>query len=318
MDEEIKLVSVVIPVYNEADSLPDLKDRLLKALNALSLPYEIILVDDGSKDNSLDILTRYAKEDSHIHVIEFNRNYGQHAAVFAGLKHASGDVVITMDADLQNPPEEIHKLLSKIKEGYEVVGSFRENRQDSLFRKIASRIINYIISRNLNVSIKDYGCMLRAYRRPVVDAICASKETSTFIPALADTFAKRIIEIPVAHEERKKGTSKYNLIKLIKLQFDLMAGFSVFPLRVINFIGFIIALLGIGSAIVLLALRILFGSEWAVSGVFTLFAILFFFVGLQFIAIGVIGEYVSRIYTDVRQRPRYIVKKVYSREENAK
>jgi undecaprenyl-phosphate 4-deoxy-4-formamido-L-arabinose transferase len=314
MVEDIKLISVVIPVYNEAENLPILKNRLVMALDAISIPYEIIFVDDGSSDNSLDILTKYVKEDNHLRVIEFNKNYGQHAAVFAGLNHAGGDVVITMDADLQNPPEEIHKLIEKIKEGYEVVGSFRKGRRDSLFRKIVSRVINLVVSRTLNVSVKDYGCMLRAYRRSVVDAICKCGEISTFIPVLADTFAKKVIEIPVAHEERKLGRSKYSLARLVNLQFDLMTGFGNFPIKVINVFGFLIAFISITFAIVLIALRLLLGPEWAVSGVFTIFAVLFFFVGLQFIAIGIIGEYVARIYMEVRHRPRYIVRKVYQKD----
>jgi len=314
MPIEIKFLSIVIPVYNEAENLPELLERLIRVLDAINVKFEIIFVEDGSTDGGLDILKRFASQDERIVVIEFTRNYGQHAAVLAGMKYAKGDVVITIDADLQNPPEEIPKLVKEIREGYEIVGTFREHRKDSIFRKVASKIINLIISKSLSSPVKDWGSMLRAYIRPVVNAICQCSETSTFIPALACQFAKNLKEIPVQHFERRKGKSKYKLSKLVKLQFDLMLGFSILPIKVINLIGFLLAIGGIGFSALLLILRFLLGAEWAQQGVFTLFGVLFFFVGLQFMAMGILGEYISRIYTDVRKRPQYVVHQIYQKD----
>jgi undecaprenyl-phosphate 4-deoxy-4-formamido-L-arabinose transferase len=228
-------------------------------------------------------------------------------ALFAGFQNSQGEIVITIDGDLQNPPEEIPKLVHKMEEGYEVVATYRKNRKDTLFRRLASNIVNRITSRLVGVKLKDYGCMLRAYQRPVIDNINMCTESSSFIPALANTFAKKIVEIEVAHEERKKGTSKYSLFRLLRLNFDLMTSFSLLPIQFIGVLGSIIAILGLLFAMFLIVRRIVVGPE--LEGTFTLFGILFFFIGIQIFALGVIGEYIGRIYQEVRRRPRFIVKK---------
>ena len=303
-------LSVVIPVYNEEANLPELLDRLMATLVPLGRSYEIVLVNDGSRDRSLPLLSEAAARDPHLVVVDFNRNYGQHAAVFAGFEVSRGEVVVTIDADLQNPPEEIPKLVAKMEEGYDVVGSIRVQRQDSALRKIASRIVNRMTALATGVQLSDYGCMLRAYRRPVVKVLSESHEISTFIPVLADLFAGRVTEIPVAHSERKHGESKYSLLKLVRLQFDLMTSFSVLPLRVTMGIGVVMAVVSILIALVLVAGRLIYGQEWAVSGVFTLFALVFFFLGIQLFAIGLLGEYVGRTYQEVRRRPRFVIRQV--------
>src|SRR4051795_11809842 len=303
-------LSVVIPVFNEEENLPELLDRLTATLVPLGKPYEVVFVNDGSRDRSLALLQEASARDPHLVVVDFNRNYGQHAAVFAGFEACRGEIVVTLDADLQNPPEEIPKLVAKMEEGFDVVGSVRVHRQDPLLRRVASRIINRITALATGVQLSDYGCMLRAYRRPVVKILAESHEISTFIPVLADLFAGRVTEIPVAHSERKHGESKYGLLKLVRLQFDLMTSFSVLPLRVTMGIGVVMAIVSILIALVLIAGRLVYGQEWAVSGVFTLFALLFFFLGVQLFAIGLLGEYVGRIYQQVRDRPRYIVRQV--------
>lgn len=303
-------ISVVIPVFNEQECLPELLQRLAASMKAIGRPYEILLVNDGSSDRSLDILREATASDPALRVIDFNRNYGQHAAVFAGFESARGEIIVTLDADLQNPPEEITKLVAKMEEGYDVVGSVRMKRQDTLFRRIASRIINKVTSSVTGVKLSDYGCMLRAYRRDVVRTLCASKEISTFIPVLADMFAGRVTEVPVAHAERAKGESKYSFWKLIKLQFDLMTSFSLLPLRATMIVGFFTSLLAMAAATVLIAGRLLLGPAWAVSGVFTLFAAVFFFMGVILFALGLLGEYVGRIYMEVRRRPRFVVRHV--------
>jgi undecaprenyl-phosphate 4-deoxy-4-formamido-L-arabinose transferase len=201
--------------------------------------------------------------------------------------------------------------VAKIEEGYDVVGSVRIKRQDSLFRRLASRLVNRVTSMATGVHLSDYGCMLRAYRRGVVKTLCQSKEISTFIPVLADMFAGRVTEVPVAHAERLRGESKYSLWKLVRLQFDLMTSFSLWPLRSTLAIGVTMATASMMVALVLIVGRIIEGHEWAVSGVFTLFAVLFFFIGVLLFAIGLLGEYVGRIYMEVRHRPRYVVRQVF-------
>ncbi|MEO7417913.1 MAG: glycosyltransferase [Thermoanaerobaculia bacterium] len=310
-------LSVVVPVYNEEANLPELLDRLTATLVPLGRPYEIVLVNDGSRDRSLPLLREAAALDPHLVVVDFNRNYGQHAAVFAGFEVSRGEIVVTLDADLQNPPEEIPKLVAKMEEGFDVVGSIRVHRQDTLLRRVASRIVNRMTAIATGVQLTDYGCMLRAYRQPVVKLLAASNEVSTFIPVLADLFAGRVTEIPVAHAERRHGESKYSIWKLFRLQFDLMTSFSVLPLRVTMGVGVGMAVAAFLTAMVLIAGRLIYGHEWAVSGVFTLFALVFFFLGGQLFAIGLLGEYVGRIYQQVRDRPRYVIRQVIRGEEKS-
>ena len=199
--------------------------------------------------------------------------------------------------------------MQKITEGYEVVGTVRVNRQDSLFRKWASAIVNRAAQRATGVKMRDYGCMLRAYRRAVVQAMLQCHEHSTFIPVLANSFARRTTEVEVGHSARLEGESKYSLWKLINLQFDLLTSMTTFPLRMLTIIGGSISALGMSFGLLLLILRIVQGPRWAVNGVFTLFALLFIFIGAQFVGMGLLGEYIGRIYYDVRARPRSFVEK---------
>ncbi|WP_072549622.1 undecaprenyl-phosphate 4-deoxy-4-formamido-L-arabinose transferase [Candidatus Fukatsuia symbiotica] len=314
--ESIKKVSIVIPVYNEQESLPTLIARTSAACKSLAQPYEIILVDDGSTDDSAAILMRVAAQpDDSIIAVLLNRNYGQHAAIMAGFNQVSGDLVITLDADLQNPPEEIPRLVKVAEEGYDVVGTVRANRQDSLFRKTGSRLVNMMIQRATGKAMGDYGCMLRAYRRHIVDAMLRCHERSTFIPILADTFARRTTEITVNHAERAFGDSKYSLMKLINLMYDLVTCLTTTPLRLLSLLGSVMAVSGFTLALLLVMLRLVLGSVWAGDGVFTLFAVLFMFIGAQFIGMGLLGEYIGRIYHDVRARPRYFVEKVVNGQQ---
>jgi len=315
--EPINKVSVVIPVFNEQESLPALIARTTAACKQLSQDYEIIFVDDGSTDSSVDILTAAAEQpDSCVIAVLLNRNYGQHSAIMAGFIQANGDLVITLDADLQNPPEEIPRLVSVAEEGYDVVGSVRANRQDSWFRKTASRLINLMIQRSTGKAMGDYGCMLRAYRHQVVEAMLHCHERSTFIPILANSFARRTTEINVGHAEREFGDSKYSFFKLINLMYDLITCLTTTPLRLLSLIGSVVAISGFTLSVILIAMRLILGPEWAAEGVFTLFAVLFTFIGAQFVGMGLMGEYIGRIYNDVRARPRYFVQKVIGNQQS--
>jgi undecaprenyl-phosphate 4-deoxy-4-formamido-L-arabinose transferase len=301
-------VSVVIPVFNEEANLDELIDRCVLAGDQLGRDYEILLVDDGSSDSSREHIALKAKEHlGKVKGVFLNRNYGQHSAVICGLHQARGAIVVTLDADLQNPPEEIPRLVAKADEGYDVVGTVRMDRQDSLFRRLSSHLINVMVKRATGVMMHDYGCMLRAYSSRVVRAILECPERSTFVPVLGNSFARRTTEIEVRHHERKAGASKYGLMKLFHLMFDLMTSMTTAPLRMLTLLGGLISLAGCGFGLLLLVLRLLKGPGWAVDGVFTLFAIAFLFLGAQFVALGLLGEYIGRIHIDVRGRPRFFV-----------
>jgi undecaprenyl-phosphate 4-deoxy-4-formamido-L-arabinose transferase len=299
-------ISVIVPVYNEEAGLPALFARLYPALDALRKPYEIIFINDGSRDRSAALLAaQWEQRPDVTRVILFAANAGQHMAIMAGFEHCRGDVAVTLDADLQNPPEEIGKLVAKTLEGYDCVGSVRRHRQDTIFRRWASKATNGLRERITRIKMTDQGCMLRAYSRNVVDAINACKEVSTFVPALAYSFARNPTEVEVAHEERHAGESKYSLYGLIRLNFDLMTGFSLAPLHMFSMAGMVISLLSALFVVFLAVRRLIVGPE--AEGLFTLFGIAFFLIGLTLFGVGLLGEYVGRIYQQVRHRPRYLI-----------
>jgi undecaprenyl-phosphate 4-deoxy-4-formamido-L-arabinose transferase len=306
--------SVVVPVYNEEEGLPALFARLYPALDAIGRPYEIVFINDGSKDRSAALLReQFQKRPDVTRVILFNGNFGQHMAIMAGFEHARGGCVVTLDADLQNPPEEVGRLIAEIDQGADYVGTIRRLRQDTWFRRAASRTMNRVRERITRIRMTDQGCMLRAYSRDIVDAINACREVNTFIPALAYTFAQRPVEIEVGHEERQAGESKYSLYKLVRLNFDLVTGFSVVPLEMFSILGFLVSLMSLGFFGLIAYRRIFYGPE--AEGLFTLFAIAFLLLGVALFGIGLLGEYVGRIYQQVRQRPRYIVQAILEESE---
>lgn len=306
-------LSIIIPVYNEESNLVPLMERLYPVVKGTGRPFEIIFTNDGSRDRSLEILQRMVQQYPGVRVVEFNGNFGQHMAILAAFEMSRGQIVITLDADLQNPPEEIPRLAAEIEKGFDVVGTIRQKRQDSLFRKLASRVVNITTNKMTGMKMNDYGCMLRAYHRNIIENINRCGESTTFIPALAQTFASNPTEIEVAHAERAAGESKYSLYKLIRLNFDLMTGFSVVPLQLFALFGIVTSVFSLAFALFLLVRRFIVGAE--VEGVFTLFAILFFFIGIIIMGIGIVGEYVGRIYQEVRKRPRFVVRRTYGFEE---
>ena len=302
-------LSVVIPVYNEEAVLPSLFPRLYAALDALDRSYQVVFVDDGSRDRSVALLRKqYQERQDETCVVCLRANAGQHAAILAGFEQAEGRFVVTLDADLQNPPEEIGKLLVEPDRGHDYVGTIRRVRRDSLWRDWASKAMNRLRERITNIHMTDQGCMLRGYDREIINAILDSEEANTFIPALAYIYSGDPVEVVVEHEERAAGESKYPLYKLIHLNFDLMTGFSLMPLQIFSLIGIGISIASFAFVLFLALRRLIVGPE--VEGVFTLFAILFFLIGILLFGIGLLGEYVGRIYVQARGRPRYLVRAV--------
>ncbi|HEX7955094.1 MAG TPA: glycosyltransferase [Burkholderiales bacterium] len=304
-------LSIVIPVYNEEAGLAALFARLYPALDALGIAYEIIFVNDGSRDRSAAVLReQFARRPDVTRVVLFNGNYGQHLAIMAGFRYTRGERIVTLDADLQNPPEEIGKLLAKMDEGHDYVGGVRAQRQDTWFRRNASRVLNRLREKTTRIHMTDQGCMLRAYGRHVVDAINKCEEVNTFIPALAYTFSSSPAEIEVAHEQRAAGTTKYSLYRLMRLNFDLVTGFSLAPLQAFSLVGFTLAAGSIGVVVFQVFNRLLRGE--AAEGMFQSVtdATQFFLFGVVLFGIGLLGEYIGRIYQEVLRRPRFIVSAV--------
>ena len=308
-------ISLVIPVYNEEAVLAALFARLYPALDALQRSYEIIFVNDGSRDRSAAMLReQYERRADVTRVVLFAANFGQHRAILAGFAYARGRYLITLDADLQNPPEEIARVLAELDAGHDYVGTIRRQRQDVVWRRWASRFINVLRERTTRIRITDHGCMFRGYARSIVDAINQCSENNTFVPALAYTFAGSPTEIDVRHEDRMAGESKYSMYQLIKLNFDLMTGFSIVPMQMFSAFGFGVAVLSVLFGAGLVVRRLIYGADPAEQGLFTLFAIAFLLIGVTLFGLGLLGEYIGRIYEEVRRRPRYIVGAVLERQ----
>ena len=305
-------LSVVIPVFNEEAGLPTLFARLYPALDALGIRYEVIFVNDGSRDRSAALLReQWERRPDTTRVVLFNANYGQHPAIVAGFERCRGERIVTMDADLQNPPEEICKLLAAMDLGHDYVGGVRRTREDSWFRRLASKAMNRLRERITRIHMTDQGCMLRAYSREIVAAVAESREVSTFIPALAYTFASNPTEVEVAHAERAAGKSHYPLYKLIRLNFDLITGFSLVPLQLFSMFGMLVSAAALATYIGVIAYR-LFYVEWhdAAAVFWDRDILAFFLVGMVLFGLGLIGEYVGRIYQQVRARPRFTIRAV--------
>ncbi len=309
-------LSVVIPVYNEEAVLPALFARLYPALDALGVAYEIIFVNDGSRDRSAALLReQFQRRPDVTRVVLFNGNFGQHMAIMAGFEHVRGTRIVTLDADLQNPPEEIGKLLAKMDEGHDYVGSIRRLRQDVAWRRWASKAMNRLRERLTHIRMTDQGCMLRAYDRPIIDAIRASREVSTYIPALAYSFAHNPTEVEVEHEERHAGASKYSLYKLVRLNFDLITGFSLLPLQLFSLLGIFVSVASIVVYVAVIVDRVFRGEGDSMWVVWDRDILQFFLTGMVLFGLGLVGEYVGRIYQQVRERPRYVIQAILESRE---
>lgn len=309
-------LSVVIPVYNEEACLENLYKRLTAVCDGLGKSFEIIFTNDGSKDGTATLLKSFHEKRPHqIRIIELNGNFGQHMAIMAAFERVRGEVIINMDADMQNPPEEILKLLEKYEQGYDYIGSYRDGRKDNyLLRSLPSRIMNYLRYKATGIKISDQGCMFRAYSRRIVDLIAQCDESSTFVTVLGASFALNPTEIPVKHQERLEGESKYDIYRLVRVTFDLFTAFSMAPLHVFTVFGFTVSGLSGLLVVYMVGRRLLLGPE--AQGVFTLMAILMFLVSVAITGIGIVGEYIGRIYQVVRHRPRFLIKEIIEDEKN--
>lgn len=301
--------SIVIPCYRDEDNLPTLLERLDPVLSQLDGRAELILVDDGSPDRTGVVASELASSYPHeTAVVRLLRNFGQHPAVFAGLAESRGQVVITMDSDLQYPPEEIHRLVAELSPEFPVVSGRRENRQDPRLRRLISAWLSRWLARQTGSDVKDFGSMFKAYDREVVDRLLQLNEKRRFLPALVAWMGVPIKEVPVQHEPRSGRGSRYRLAPLIDMFLDLVTGYSVFPLRMLSVLGLLACLLGLIATGGFTVYRIVEGA--GVSGLVSAFALAFLLLGVQLLLLALIGEYVGRVYIEAKARPYYVVGEV--------
>ncbi len=317
------MISVVIPAYNEEENIPILYEKLKNVLDNIGESYEILFVDDGSQDKTPDILKDIAKKDNKVKVIRFRRNYGQTSAIYAGFEHARGDVIITMDADLQNDPEDIPKLLEKINEGYDIVSGWRKDRKDPfLSRKLPSRIANWIISKVTGVHLHDYGCTLKAYRSEIAKRYRLYGDMHRFLPALAKRFGAKVTEIPVRHHPRLYGSSKYGIDRTIRVILDIflvkfLNEYITKPLYVFGGIGFLLLFLGVMIELYLTFLKLFLGEDIGNRPMLIL-GVLLILAGVQLVSTGIIAELIVRTYYESRGERPYVIDEKINIEEDLK
>lgn len=298
-------ISIVVPVYNEEANLRPLYAEIVSTMEAYGHPFEVLMVDDGSWDKSFEVLKALHAEDPRLRVIRFTRNFGQNPAIYAGFEHARGEIVVTIDADLQNPPVDIPKVVDKLAEGYDVVQGIRANRQDSLFRKMVSRGINIVVSRLTKMKFRDLGSSMKSYRREVVERFLRSTHHSRYLPAEAAWFGVNMGEVEVSHRPRTAGESKYGIFALLRVNFDMVSSVSAAPVHLISMIGLAFSFIGFGMGARIMFRRIVYGLTY--NDTATVAALFFFLAGVQIMCTSVLCEYISRIYTEAQGRPYYIV-----------
>ena len=316
-------LSIVVPVYNESESLRLLYQAICEAISPLGLNWELVLVDDGSRDNSVTILEELAQIDPvHVRVIELRRNFGQTAAIAAGIDHSDGEIVVLMDADLQNDPADIPTMLEKIDAGYDVVSGWRKVRQDNFSRRLPSQIANWLISWATGVKLHDYGCTLKAYRREVITGFRLYGEMHRFIPAYANTFGARITELPVHHHARRFGKAKYGLERTFKVILDLVTvkflnSYANKPIYLFGGAGIILILVSLAVLLYLFIRRVFFGISVLGSPFFQM-STMIFIMGFQSILMGLIAELLVRTYHESQGKPTYTVRKVIKVASNGR
>ncbi|RUM60493.1 MAG: glycosyltransferase [Persephonella sp.] len=310
-------ISIVIPIYNEEENLPILYERLKSVLDRLEKSYEIIFVNDGSTDRSWEIIKDLARKDKHIVGVNFRKNFGQTAAMSAGFDIAKGDVIITMDGDLQNDPEDIPKLLEVLNQGYDIVSGWRKDRKDNFItRTLPSRIANWLISKTTGVHLHDYGCSLKAYRSEVAKRLDNYGEMHRFLPALAKSVGAKITEIPVKHHPRIYGKSKYGISRTFKVILDLflvkfLLDYRTKPLRVFGGVGLILFLIGFFSLLYLIFIKIFLGEDIGQRPLL-IFGTLLVLSGIQLISTGIVAELITRTYYEAQEKKPYIIKEIIS------
>jgi glycosyltransferase involved in cell wall biosynthesis len=314
-------LSVIIPVYNEEECLPRLHDELRPVMESIGRSYEIIYVDDGSRDGSLDLLRSLAEREPEVRVVSFRRNFGQTAALAAGMEHARGDILVFLDADLQNPPSEIPKVLAKLDEGYDVVSGWRKNRQDAaLMRKLPSRIANGLISYVSGVHLHDYGCTLKAYRREVMENVRLYGEMHRFIPAYAVWAGATITELPVEHRARAAGVSKYGINRTIKVILDLLtlkflSSYSTTPIYLFGGMGAISIFLSM-LVMLMVTYQKIFESLNVNRNPLFILAGLLFLTGVLLITQGLLAELVMRTYHESQGKTPYVVREIIQQDRS--
>lgn len=308
-------LSIVIPIYNEKESIAKLYKELDKTLSRMNLKYEVLLIDDGSTDGSLDELLKIHNKNKLFKIIGFRKNFGQTSAISAGFNFAEGKVVITLDADLQNDPRDIPLLLKKLNEGYDIVSGWRMNRKDKgITRRFPSMVANKIISKLTGVYLHDYGCTLKAYRREVIKNINLYGEMHRYIPAIASWMGVKIVEIPVRHRSRKYGESKYGVSRTIKVILDIITvkfllSYSQSPIQIFGLLGLFSATVGFIMTAYLIIMRIFFNKPLSERPLFIL-SIFMIFVGIQLITMGLLAEVLMRVHHEVQNRSTYVIKEM--------
>jgi glycosyltransferase involved in cell wall biosynthesis len=306
-------ISIILPVFNEEENLEEMNTEIVGVVEKMDIDYEIIYIDDGSTDRSFEILSELRELNKNIKVIQFRRNFGQTAGLAAGFDHASGDVIITMDSDRQNDPNDIPMLLEKINEGYDLVSGWRFDRQDAwLSRKLPSKIANGLISKITGVKLHDYGCSLKAFRKEVIDNIRLYGEMHRFIPAIASWMGVRIAEVKVNHRARVAGTSKYGISRTFRVILDLITvkfllQYSARPIHFFGGIGMASGVIGFLIAFVMTIQKVFFDMPMG-DRPLLLLAVLLMFIGLQFITFGLLGELMTRTYHEAQNKPIYVVR----------
>ena len=311
-------VSVVVLVFNEVDSAEPLHRELMGVLEGLGRTFEVVYVDDGSRDGSIERLGNFAVRDPRVRVVSFRRNFGQTAAVQAGIDHSRGDIIVFLDGDMQNDPHDIHHLLQKIDEGYDVVSGWRRDRQDDMTRVLPSRVANWIIARVTGVPLSDFGCTLKAYRREVIQDVRLYGEMHRFIPVYADMIGARITELPVHHRPRTYGRSKYSLSRTSRVMLDLitvklLGSYSTKPMYFFGFAAFGLWALAVVLATIVILQKVLPPYVFAHNNPLLLLSILLVIVGVQFILMGLLAELAIRTYHESQSKPTYVVREVIER-----
>ncbi len=310
MESDIE-ISIVVPVYNEEENIASVLDEIVEVMEKMGRSFEIIAVDDGSKDKSFEVLKQYHQKESRVRIVRLTRNFGQHPAVYAGFNYSRGKVAVTIDADGQNPPEEIENLVKTLEEGnYDFVQGWRKSRQDSTFRKFFSRIVNWTIKKITKVDLKDMGCGMAAFSQHAVKRLLQATHHSRYIPTEIAWMGLKVASYPIQQRKRKKGRSRYRIWSLFWINFDIIASISTIPVELMGFVGFLFALLGFGMGFRILVRRIFWNMTY--NDMATVTALFFFLVGVQILCTSILCAYISRAYREVQHRPYFIVEEVIS------